>query len=702
MAASPRGPLALWLAHWPKLALLLALGLHFHLVTANWSARFLPGHEFRQAQTAISATFIAREDNYSLAYPTPLFGPPWSIPMEFPLYQWGTAWLSTHTDWSVVESGRALNLACFYLSLVGLVLLLRELRPRETIGRWLAPTLLLCSPVYLFFTRAVLIESMALMFSVWFLWAFARMCHRSSLSWAVVASVLGGLAALVKVTTFMAWCGAAALGGILWSWQQWRAAGWAAWRRTLWLGTVTAVLPGGLTVWWLRTADAIKATSPGGSWLQSENLRSFNLGTWADRTNPTTWAEAATNAARAVSPAWIILAVAVAATALAWRRRDRWPWIALAWFIAVPVGFPILYSYHDYYFYANGIALLTAAAWCLAGLQNLRHRLRYAAPLLLIAVCAAQLHGYIRDYREIQLVDSPGGTLVTALIREKLPTDSVLIVLGDDWAASIPFYADRRAFMLHNQIMGDPATAVKLLGCLEDEEIAGLLVAREMRDKPTLIEPITTALDLDPQISITDGHHDLYLSNHLRGVVRYATEQDPNYRTLVVNRAADEPVLPPSIVADNSLQAVPPELAESLFSFASPRPHHYSAKYDLEVANINGQLVLTAHPDADIWIQPPPTAHTVKMTFGMRPESYERAETLSDGVEFIVYGVDAAGTQTPLFTRTLTPVSAPADRGAQTVSFPLPSPLPAHLIFATRRNEGYSFDWAYWQRIEVK
>ena len=106
-----------WLRHWPKLALFVALGLHAWLVSANWSSRFLAGHEFRQGQTALSAFFIAHDQDYSLAYPTPVFGPPWSIPMEFPLYQWATAWLSTKTQWSIVESARALNLACFYLTL---------------------------------------------------------------------------------------------------------------------------------------------------------------------------------------------------------------------------------------------------------------------------------------------------------------------------------------------------------------------------------------------------------------------------------------------------------------------------------------------------------------------------------------------------------------------------------------------------------
>tara|TARA_B110000483_G_C18171700_1_gene533499 strand:- start:85 stop:279 length:195 start_codon:yes stop_codon:yes gene_type:complete len=54
----------------------IAVVLHFTLTTRNIDSGFLAGHEFRQAQTGLSITFIQQEQDYSLAYPTPLFGPP--------------------------------------------------------------------------------------------------------------------------------------------------------------------------------------------------------------------------------------------------------------------------------------------------------------------------------------------------------------------------------------------------------------------------------------------------------------------------------------------------------------------------------------------------------------------------------------------------------------------------------------------------
>jgi len=51
---------------------LALLGFHGWAVSVGWTSLNLPGGEFRQAQTAITALFVQQEDNYALAYPTPV------------------------------------------------------------------------------------------------------------------------------------------------------------------------------------------------------------------------------------------------------------------------------------------------------------------------------------------------------------------------------------------------------------------------------------------------------------------------------------------------------------------------------------------------------------------------------------------------------------------------------------------------------
>ena len=129
-------------------------------------------HDFRQVQTALTARCL-QEEGWSLAYPTPLFGPPWSAPMEFPFYQVCVARFGALTGLPLEPAGRLVALGFLYLSLpawFGLAGLL-GLPPAR---RWLLLSLILLSPVYLYYSRSFMIESTTLCASAWFLFAYCR------------------------------------------------------------------------------------------------------------------------------------------------------------------------------------------------------------------------------------------------------------------------------------------------------------------------------------------------------------------------------------------------------------------------------------------------------------------------------------------------------------------------------------------------
>jgi hypothetical protein len=180
----------------------LLLGFHVWGVSVGWNNGNLPGNDFRQTQTAMTALFVQREHNFALAYPTPVLGKPWSIPFEFPLYQWTVVVVSDATGMPLTQAGRAVSAGCFYLALPAAWLLLGRLglgRSRRLVVLGMVVT----CPLYVFYARAFLIETMALMFSLWFLHAFVTAVERRSWGWLVVANVAGVGAGLVKVTTFM-------------------------------------------------------------------------------------------------------------------------------------------------------------------------------------------------------------------------------------------------------------------------------------------------------------------------------------------------------------------------------------------------------------------------------------------------------------------------------------------------------------------
>ena len=96
----------------------VALVVHFFCATYRWKVPFMPGHEFRQAQTAITTYYIDQQDNFSLLYETPILGKPWvSILMEVPVYEWSVVLLSRALNLPHFMAARAVSVTCFYLML---------------------------------------------------------------------------------------------------------------------------------------------------------------------------------------------------------------------------------------------------------------------------------------------------------------------------------------------------------------------------------------------------------------------------------------------------------------------------------------------------------------------------------------------------------------------------------------------------------
>ncbi|MDI1319336.1 MAG: hypothetical protein PSW75_03965, partial [bacterium] len=179
-----------------------ALAFHGWGMSVGWQSKNLPGVEYRQAQTALSAYWIQQEADFSLAYPTPVLGKPWSIPMEFPLYQWSVVGTSNATGLGLTKAGRLVSMGCFYLTLPALFLLLGRWQVAGG-RRWLVLALVVSCPFYIFYSRAFLIETMALMFAVWFWVGFERAVKTREYRWLAIAMIAGTGAGLVKVTTLL-------------------------------------------------------------------------------------------------------------------------------------------------------------------------------------------------------------------------------------------------------------------------------------------------------------------------------------------------------------------------------------------------------------------------------------------------------------------------------------------------------------------
>ncbi|MEQ1529894.1 MAG: hypothetical protein ABL925_11300, partial [Methylococcales bacterium] len=107
----------------------------------------LDAHSFRQTQTALS-TYWFFHDGFKLAYDTPVAGVPWSIPFEFPLYQFIVAGGARVFEISLDTSGRLTSYLFLLLCLVPARSITKSLQLPEPIF-FIFSVLLFSAPIYI-------------------------------------------------------------------------------------------------------------------------------------------------------------------------------------------------------------------------------------------------------------------------------------------------------------------------------------------------------------------------------------------------------------------------------------------------------------------------------------------------------------------------------------------------------------------------
>lgn len=670
---------------------------HLYSVTVNWTMPFMSGHEFRQAQTALVTHYIDQQNNFSLIYETPILGKPWvSILLEVPFYEWGVVGLSRLTGWEHVVAARTISLLSFYLALPAFYLLLGRLALPPA-RRLLVLSLVLVCPVYIYYSRAFLIDATELMCCAWFLLGFVRTMDQRHWGWLALTIVAGTGAALIKSATLAVWLVPGAAYGAWLLWRDLRArTGWRAPLTTLAWGLATVVVALGLLRWWLVYTDAIKAQHPSAWIFTSYNLSQGNWGlfNFASLTSADTWRYLFYCWGQAVMPPWLIGAILI--PGLIFLPTVRKPVLGLAGaFLFAQIMFPFAYAYQDYYFYANAVFLIGAFGFLLIGLLDSKLP-RPVCWLLMAVPFAGQVATYWTGYRPGQLVVSEGRSTFTEALREFTPPNSVLVIAGADWAAMTPLYSERKALMIRNGLEYDHDYLNRAFADLADEDVAALVVVDKVRTNRPFLEFVARKMDIDisePIFSHPMG--DVYLRRlyskgaliRLRDSTKYP---DLKYSIGALDRAPSGPF------------AIDPATARTAFPMITPGPYQAQFTFGLDVAEYDGRKVISTHPDSDVWLRPPPAATTINWRFGIMPMAYEKSGDRSDGVEFVVTGTTPDGGSREVFRRLLDPVRQPADRGDQQVEIAYTPREGEVLHFATRPNGHSAYDWCYWVKLEVK
>jgi hypothetical protein len=381
------------------------------------------------------------------------------VPFEFPLFQ-ALATIPMNLGVNPDASMRVTALACFLLTAILLFGLVRRVGGR--LVAFFTLVAFLFSPFGLEWSRAALVEFLATAGAVGFVWAGIEWRERRHWVFVALAVVAGSAAIAVKITTGVFWI----LPLVLYTAAK-ESRGFRAWCRTrLDAGLIVAVvIPLLVGVAWTRHADAIKASDAATRWLTSSNLRTWNFGTLAERTVSENWTTILDRIEQLLVGRSLFLVVLV--LALWWGRRQRF-WLGMVLVVVLaPVVFFNLYVVHDYYLAAIApalaalVGLVGARLWRIVTAWLPGRRGLLVAGVLLVAWLGWLFwpaSSYVdRMYHRVADPYVEAASEVSGLT----PSGAPIVVLGEEWNPTMPYYAGRSAFMYTNEI-GDPSVLDRL------------------------------------------------------------------------------------------------------------------------------------------------------------------------------------------------------------------------------------------------
>jgi len=430
---------------------------------------------FRNTQTAITCFYMLHQP-LALAYQTPVLGPPWAVPIEFPLYQWIVASLVNLFGTPLDQTGRLVSFFFFLLTLVPTYLLLGTLRVARP-HRLLFLSVIAVSPFYIFWARDFMIETTALCLSVAYLASAVLYAERRAKSLIVLACICGTLAVLVKITTFAIFVIPVALFLTKDLFQRpLRLPRWSVIRQRFALLVLSIGVPLAVGLWWTHFADRVKEQNPIGHYLTSSHMMPWifgSVGATGQRLSVDTWHTILARTPLLLThhyAFWIACLFALILT----RRRWKEVGICLMLYLAVPLVFTNLYFVHEYYMCGNGIFLLGAVGFCIVSILETPggQKAGFAAALVAVVLAAA-------DHRSVYAPRQRENNHALASHVKELfkntESDSVIIFLGFDWSPAWPYYAERRALMIPDWGTITESDMRKALANLRGYKIAGVI-----------------------------------------------------------------------------------------------------------------------------------------------------------------------------------------------------------------------------------
>jgi hypothetical protein len=483
----------------------------------NIASPLLEAHAFRQTQTAITVWTFVREGVDFFSYQTPVFGPPWQVPFEFPLFQAVAALIVRAGVQGVDVAVRMANILFFYLSAFFLFLLCGRFF-RE---RGITYAVVLCyvlSPYTIFWSRTSMIDYASVSFALGYFYFFSRLIEEKNGPFTLAGAVfLGTLGYLVKVTTMPTVAVPIAYFLLKQLWNNYKSfdgrglLSYIFHEKIFILKLLTAIaVPLAAGYLWTIHADNVKGASLYTEWLTSKNLTAWNYGMWKQRASLSLWMTILMHV-KSFAPLAFVLIPAGLVFALKHPRRYReFIYTGLAGALVTVFIFFNLYRSHNYYPMAVTPFLAVAAGFACYHFFFVLLKNKKGTAALNLKVCIAAacfiLLGYLyigtaKASLKFPLIENKYTKYsISDFLKVRTTPDEYIIIADHLWNPTILYYAGRKGFMINK----DYDYGAGLLTFFKGHNFTTIVT---VADYPELLSNWKYAVKISPQGYNIVGHN---------------------------------------------------------------------------------------------------------------------------------------------------------------------------------------------------
>ena len=455
--------------------LFIVICLNIYFSSVGFFNPLVDHYAFRQTQTAISAYYYLRE-GFTLNYITPVLGAPWSIPFEFPTYQFIVAGFSYFTTIPLEAAGRLISILFFYIALAYIYKILLLYFFDKVLSLIPIIFLLVC-PQYIYWSRTFMIESTALCFCVGHFYYLLKLKQEICFRTMVLCLLFGILGSLTKITTYIVVMVPAGLYtlGILISDIRSRNINIKFWL-TLFSPVFISFI---IAISWTIYADHLKNLNPlAREFITSSNLAGWNFGTLQQRLSLGNWDRIASWSVQYGTGSLYVLMLLPLWGVLTSTKDRLFIGLSLLGFLSGPLIFFNLYFIHYYYLYSNIFFIVIACGVVIiavANNQELPTTLRRSAiwcamPLVTIIMFYSY---YTSDYYKAQKSNVSLHPVFSCL-RDHLNEKDIILIYDNDWSPVLPYYLGRKAIMNRDNIPLDHPQMASSLNLTGKDKIVAI------------------------------------------------------------------------------------------------------------------------------------------------------------------------------------------------------------------------------------